>query len=141
MKQMHPEKASSPDGMSSFCNQHYWSLMNNCVTHAILDFLNHGIMPLKFNETHIVLISKIKNPTKITHFKLISLSNVVSRPASKVLANRLNILFPQIISENQSDFMNNHLITDNVLVAFETTQYISQKKKVEMWGKWFLNWI
>lgn len=33
-----------------------------------------------------------------------------------------------LISENQSAFMSNRLITDNVLVAFEVMNHISQKK-------------
>ena len=72
-----------------------------------------------------------------------SLSNMVSNFASKVLTNRLKVLFPRIISENQSAFMNNRLITDNVLVDFETMHRISQKKKEkrERWGRWLLNWI
>ena len=46
--------------------QYYWSLVGHCVTQAVLDFLNHGIIPPKFNETHITLTPKVKNPTKIT---------------------------------------------------------------------------
>ena len=53
---------------------------------------------------------------------------MISTVASKVLVNRLKLLFPHIISENQSAFMSNRLITDNVLVAFETMHHISQKK-------------
>lgn len=108
--------------------QHYWSLVGNCVVQTVLDFLIHGVLPPNFNKTHIVFVPKVKNLTKITKFRPISLSNVVSRPASKVLANRLQHLFPQIISENQSAFMSNQLITNNVLVAFETMHYISQKR-------------
>ena len=77
----------------SFINT--WSLASDCVTNT-----NHGIVPPKFNKTHIVLIPKIKNPKKITQYQPISLSNVVSRLASKVLANRLKRFFPKIISEN-----------------------------------------
>ena len=90
--------------------------------------MNHGISPPDFNETHVVFIPKIKNPRKITQLRSISLSNVVSKLASKVLANRLKRLFPHIISENQSDFISEHLITDNVLVTFETMHHINQKK-------------
>ena len=75
-----------------------------------------------------MLIPKVKNPTKVTQFRPISLSNVVSRLASKVLAYRLKRLFPHIISENQRAFMSEHLITDNVLVTFEIMHHISQKK-------------
>ena len=90
--------------------------------------MNHGISPPDFNETHVVLIPKIENPRKITQLRPISLSNVVSKLASKVLANMLKQLFPHIISENQSDFISEHLITDNVLVTFETMHHINQKK-------------
>lgn len=108
--------------------QHYWSLVDNCITKTVLDFLNQGISPPAFDDTHIILIPKVKNPTKITHYRPVSLSNVVSRLASKVLVNRLKVLFPHIISENQRAFMSNHLITDNVLLAFETMHHISQKR-------------
>ena len=50
LKQMHPKKASRPDSMPPLFYQHYWSLVGNCVTQVVLDFLNHGIIPLKFNE-------------------------------------------------------------------------------------------
>lgn len=129
LEQMHPKKSSVPDGIPHLFYQHYWSIVGNCVTHDVLDFLNHGIIRPKFNETHIIFIPKIKNLTKITNYRPISLSNVVSRLDSKVWANRLKLLFLKIISENQSDFMNSRLITDNVLVAFETMHNISQKKK------------
>ncbi|XP_030970005.1 uncharacterized protein LOC115990301 [Quercus lobata] len=70
----------------------------------------------------------VKNPTKITQYRPISLSNVISRLASKVIANRLKRFLPKIISEHQSAFMDDRLITDNVLVAFETMQYLNQKR-------------
>lgn len=50
LKQMHPKKASRPDGMPPFFYQHYWSFIGNYVTQVVLDFLNHGIIPSKFNE-------------------------------------------------------------------------------------------
>lgn len=49
---------------------------------------------------------------------------------AKVLANRMKEVLPFIISENQSAFVANRSITDNVLVDFELIHYMSQKK----WG-------
>ena len=86
------------------------------------------LFPLSSMKTHTVLIPKVKTPMKIIKYRPISFSNVISRLASNVLANRLKRLFPHIISENQSDFMSNRLIIDNVLVSFETMHHISQKK-------------
>lgn len=67
LKQMHPKKASVPDGIPHLFYQHYWSIVSNCVTHDVIDFLNHGIIPPTFNETHIIFIPKIKNVTKIAN--------------------------------------------------------------------------
>ena len=126
---MHPKKSPTSDGGMLFLfYQHYWSLVSDCVTHSFLDFLNHDFVPPNFNETHVVLIPKIKYPTKITQYRPISLSNVVLRLASKVLENRLKCLFLHVISENQSAFISERLITDNVVVAFETMHHINQKK-------------
>lgn len=100
---------------------------------TVLNFLNNGTLPPKFNETYIVLIPKVMNLTKVTQYRLISLCNVFSRIASKVLANQLKRLFPRIISKNESSFMSSRLITDNVSVTVETMHHTSQKRsrKVE----------
>ena len=44
------------------------------------------------NFTHIVLIPKKNNPQRITDFRPISLSNVVTRIVSKLLANHLKMV-------------------------------------------------
>ena len=126
---MHPKKSPTSDGVMLFLfYQHYWSLVSDCVTHSFLDFLNHDFVPPNFNETHVILIPKIKYPTKITQYQSISFSNVVLRLASKFLENRLKRLFLHVISENQSAFMSERLITNSVVVAFETMHHINQKK-------------
>ena len=98
------------------------------VTVIVLDFLNLGISPPKFNETHIVLIPKCKEPKKITEYRPISLCSVVYKIASKAIANRLKNILLTIISDTHSAFVHGRLITDNVLVAFEAMQHISKKK-------------
>ena len=75
-----------------------------------------------------MLISKVKEPKLVTDYKPISLCDVVYKMASRAIANRLNKILPSIISDTQSAFVHGRLITDNVIVAFETMHPISQKK-------------
>ena len=125
---MYPLKSPGPDGMPLLFFLHFWPTIRNVITKTVLDSLNLGIIPPKFNETHIVLVPKIKNPKKIIEFRPISLCNVVYKLASKTLANRLKKVLPKIISDSQSAFVHGRLITDNVLVAFETMHHINQKR-------------
>ena len=68
----------------------------------VLNVLNSNISMVEINKTNITLAPKTKNPTKMTEFRPISLSNVIYKLISNVLANRLKTILPQIIIENQS---------------------------------------
>lgn len=51
--------------------------------------------------------------------------------AAKILANHLKPILPNLISENQSAFVSGRLITNKIMVAFETMHAISRKRKVK----------
>ena len=124
LKQMAPLKSLGPNGMPPIFYQNYWSLVGSDVTDAILMYLNTGTFPPSLGHSFITLIPKVKNPKYISQYQPISLSNVLYRVYSKVLANRLKKLLPNIVFEQQSAFMTDHLISDNIMVAFETLHYI-----------------
>jgi hypothetical protein len=86
---------------------------------AILSFLNSGIMDPCINATHIALIPKSATPGCVTDFHPISLCNVIYKLISKVLANRLKVVLPDIISCYQSAFIPSRMINDNILAAYE----------------------
>lgn len=84
----------------------------------VLNVLNNDGDPSEVNKTLIVLISKVKRPTHSSEFKTISLCNMIFKLITKTLANRLKVVLPSVVNENQSAFIPNRLIIDNVLVAF-----------------------
>ena len=72
---------------------------------VVLDFLNFGNMNPDINYTHIVLIPKVKSPEKMSNYRPISPCNVIYKIISKVMANRLKQILPQLISPTQSAFV------------------------------------
>ena len=94
------------------------------VTLAILSWLNSGILPEPINHTLITLIPKIANPEHMSEFRPISFCNVLYKIYSKVLANRLKKFLPSLITEHQSAFAKDRLISDNIMIAFETLHHM-----------------
>ena len=95
---MEPTKAPGPDGMNALFYQKIWYVVGKDVVTAVLDFLNDGILLPALNHTNIVLIRKVKNPEKMSDSRPISLCNVFYKIISKVLANKLKQVLPEIIS-------------------------------------------
>lgn len=92
-------------------------------------WLNDLAFPLNLNDTTIVLTPKKDNADSMKDLRPIALCNVLYKVIAKVLSNRLRVILPGIISENQSAFVPNRSIADNVLIAFEMLHYMKQKKK------------
>jgi hypothetical protein len=125
--QMHPLKSPGPDGYPAVFYQKIWSTIGRDVCKVVLFYLNGGQLDEGLNTTNIVLIPKVNSPSKLADYRPISLCNVLYKLIYKVLANRLKLILPQIISSEQSAFVSSRLITDNVLVAFETLHTIATR--------------
>lgn len=121
---MHPLKSPCTDSMCPIFFQTYWHIVGHVVTSLVLSVLQGAIMLESVNKTFIVLISKRKDPEKMTDFMPISLCNVISKLISKVLANRLKMFLSDSTSINQSAFTPSRLITDNIMVAFEMFHFM-----------------
>lgn len=121
---MHPSKSPGPNGFSVIFYTKYWGLVGDEVCSLVLRFLNHGSRPDNLNDTNVVLIPKIKNPKEMKDLRPISLCNVSYKLISKVLANRLKVILPDIIEDNQSAFVHGRLISDNILLGSEVFHFI-----------------
>ena len=98
------------------------------VISGVLSCLKDGSLLKKLNHTNICLIPKTRNPEIVREFRPISLCNVVYKIIAKVLANRLKKVLPSIISETQSAFVPSRLVSDYILLAFETLHHMQYMK-------------
>lgn len=112
--EMDPNKAPGSDGMTVGFYQKYWDLVEAEVVEAVQQFFQSGHILTSLNHSQIVLIPKIKTPTQVSQFRPISLCNVFYKIIAKVLANRLKQILPRLISGNQSAFVQNRQISDNI---------------------------
>ena len=128
MKQMAPLKAPGPDGMPPIFYQSYWHVVGKDISSAVLYCLHSGTLLPSLNHTYVTLIPNTKSPERVTEYRPISLCNIIYKLISKVLANRLKKILPHVISETQSAFVPGRLITDNVLIAFETLHHMHNRR-------------
>jgi hypothetical protein len=97
------------------------------LTREVFEAIYTRTIPEGWNDTMIVLIPKFDDPERITQYRLISLCNVVYKVISKMFVNRLKLILPDIICEQQSAFVTRRLITDNIFLAYESIHAIKKK--------------
>lgn len=88
------------------------------MVNTTLSILNNGSILSALNEIFIVPIPKKKRSEKVQDFRTVSLCKVVYKIIVKMIANRLKIILPKVISPNQFVVVQERLITNNVLPTY-----------------------
>jgi len=77
----------------------------------------------------LVLLPKKERVVNFTDLRPVSLSTFANKIISQVLHERISKRLPNIISRNQSGFIKERNITENVLLAQEIIRDINWRKK------------
>ncbi|XP_074352931.1 uncharacterized protein LOC141692091 [Apium graveolens] len=126
--QMHPDKAPGPDGMTPAFFQKHWHIGGEDVYKMVKHFFVTGDLIDGLNDTNIILIPKKKNLTVVGDLRPIALCNVLMKIITKVMANRMKGLLDHVVTETQSAFIPNRLISDNVMISYEIMHYLKGKR-------------
>uniref|UniRef100_A0A8D0GHQ7 Reverse transcriptase domain-containing protein n=1 Tax=Sphenodon punctatus TaxID=8508 RepID=A0A8D0GHQ7_SPHPU len=87
-------------------------------------------MPDTFYEANIMLCPKEgKNKEVCSGYRPISLINTDAKIFTKILADRLKLIIPEVIEMDQTGFMPGRLGIDNIWKVIDLITYIKQKNK------------
>ena len=103
--QLGAHKAPSLDGIPAFFFQAFWDNVKENVTRAVQAFFHSGSLFKPLNHPYIVLIPKKPCLDEVSHFRPISLCNVIYKVISKVMVNRLKPVMDSLITPYQNAFI------------------------------------
>lgn len=117
-------KAPGPDGFSGMFYQDQWELVQSILHDSALQHQSTNVLLQVLNRTHLTLIPKVKAPVNASQFRPIALCNFSYKILTKLMVNRLKPFMPSLITENQSAFVSDRQIQDNIIVAHELFHHL-----------------
>lgn len=93
------------------------------------EFHKSGRLSGEVNATFLALIPEVLNSVELRDYGPFSLVGCLYRLLSKILANRLKIVLPSIISPSQVEFVHNKQILDGVLIVNELIDFRTRLKQ------------
>lgn len=112
-------KTPGPDGMTAEFFKASWSVLGEELTTSIMDFFISPFMPTSLNSTSLVLIQKRVGAEELKDYRPISCLNTVYKIITRILADKLKGVLPDIVLPNQTAFVKDRLLLENVLLASE----------------------
>lgn len=106
-----------------------WESIGKDFTEAVQETFDQGQLHPALNEGLMSVIPKNEVLTNIRNFRPISVLYSSYKVMAKTLANRLQPILPSVILPNQTAFVKEHSIFDNIVLATEAVEYARESKQ------------
>ena len=126
LKNMKNGKSPGSDGFPVEFFKVFWRQLGGLVLRSINEGFSKGQMSNTQKEGVIICIPKSDSDRdKLRNWRPISLLNTVYKIGSCSIANRLKTVLPDIINDDQTGFVRNRYIGDNIRLIYDTISYLS----------------
>lgn len=132
LMQLGPNKSPGPDGFNAKTIQDNWNYFGPAVMNEVLEIFRTGHMSSQVARSNLVLVPKIEKATEVTHFRPISVCNVIYKLISKIISIRIRPFIGGCIVPGRE-------ISDNVILLREVLH--SFKLKSYSHDEFCLKWI
>lgn len=124
-------KAPSPDRFSARFFKKAWPVIGDEVCKVVQQFFFNGKLLSEVNVTVISLVPKSQSPKNVADFRPIACCNVIYKCISKILVSRIKDYLGVLVDPNQSSFIPNRQISDNILLAQELMRGYHRQRGVK----------
>jgi len=115
-------KSPGPNGFNFKFIKESWAYIKDEFIKALAFFHESGTIPKGCNASFIALVPKVKEPSKLEEYRLISLVGAIYKVISKVLAGRIKTVLNSVIDERQYAFLKGRGMLDSVVMANEVVE-------------------
>lgn len=132
---MAKNKASGPDGLTAEFIQKNLEALWPQIRQIVQDFHGNRLDLRVLNQANVVFIPKKVMLQEVSDFRPISIINIVPKLISKILATRLPLKMPELISPFQTAFIRGRQISENFNATRELLQHIDSIKRSAILAK------
>ncbi|KAL9686221.1 hypothetical protein QQ045_023676 [Rhodiola kirilowii] len=124
---MNAASSPGPDGFSGkfFCA--CWTTIKHDLSRAVAGFFYGLQLPKQISGAQIILLPKVKNAVSFDKVRPISLCNFIHKIISRILNDRLKVVLPSLISEEQAGFIEGRNIHETIGLAHDIVNDINNK--------------
>ena len=129
LKNMKNNKTPGIDGFPVEFLKFFWNELKIFIQRSLNESYTKGILPQTLRQTIITCLPKGNKPRdELKNWRPISLTSVLYKMVTSVIAQRIKTVLPKLISHSQTGFIKGRFIGENTRLVYDLMNYTERKK-------------